>query len=79
VPHAMVRSLRNPNAKLAYTPKTRKCAVKRLIPLHVRGALALLRRFAELEQCEAQRQALTAWVDQLAWMLEHPYRDRGAA
>ena len=49
------------------------------MPLHVRGALTVLRRFAELEHGEAQRQAVTAWVDQLAWMLAHPYRDRGAA
>jgi len=71
--------LTHPNAKLAYTPKTRKCAGNRPLPLHVRGALTVLRRFAELEHGEAQRQAVTAWVDQLAWMLAHPYRDRGAA
>lgn len=46
------------------------------MPPHVRAAVALLRRFAELERSEAQRIALTAWVDHLAHMLEHPYADR---
>jgi hypothetical protein len=37
----------------------------------------VLRRFAELERGEAQRRAVTAWIDHLARMLERPY-DRDA-
>lgn len=33
----------------------------------------MLRRFGELERGEAQRQAVVAWVDHLARMLERPY------
>jgi len=32
----------------------------------------VLRRFAELEPNPAQRSRVVAWVDHLAFMLEHP-------
>jgi hypothetical protein len=38
----------------------------------------MLRRWAE-RQRGAQRAALIAWVDHLAWMLEHPYAAEVAA
>lgn len=46
---------------------------KRALPRYVRGALVLLRRFAEQETCALQREATTAWIDNLARMLEYPY------
>lgn len=44
-----------------------------MLPPYVRAAIVLLRRFAEREAGQAQRAAVTAWIDHLADMLEHPY------
>jgi len=61
----------HPSSPTTRRPKTRKKA--RVLPSYVRAALALLRRFAEREPGRHQREAVTAWVDHLAHMLEHPY------
>lgn len=68
--HAMYSSPHHSRTP-ARSRKTRKKA--RVLPPYVRAALVLLRRFAEREEGQAQRDAVTAWVDHLADMLEHPY------
>lgn len=71
--HTRDQTLPHPTTRTSRTPKTGIKSANRHIPLHVRGALAVLRRFAELERGDLQRKALTAWVDHLAHMIAHPY------
>jgi hypothetical protein len=69
----------HPSALPRRDPRNARKSDKALpfVPSPVRAAVALLRRYAEREPNQLERERLVQWVDHLAYMLTHPYY-RGA-